>query len=231
MAQHITLTAADGHELDAWRTDPAGTGTGAGKVRGGIVVLHAVFGRTTHMGDVCDQFAGAGYAAIAPSLYDRVGKNIVHPYDETGVEAGRKSYGALTPDQILADTAAGRDALGWAGPVAVSGFCTGGTWAWVAAATLDFDGAVIFYGSQVPAHLRRTPRCPTVHHYGDADHVVPLADIEKIRAANPDIPIHIYPGGKHAFFNPDQASYDAEIAALAFRRAVDFLADNMAGRV
>ena len=36
--------------------------------KGGIVILHAVYGLTDHMGDVCDAFAAPGYAAIAPAL-------------------------------------------------------------------------------------------------------------------------------------------------------------------
>lgn len=217
MSQRITLTAADGHELDAWRADPEAA------AKGGIVLLHAVYGLTAHLGDVCDAFAAQGYAAIAPALYHRIGPGIVHPYDADGVAAGRRSYGALPREHILADIAASAVALGDTGPVAVSGFCTGGTWAWIAAAELDFDAAVIFYGSQVPAHLDLAPRCPAILHYGDDDSIVPMADVEKIRAAHPDLAVHIYPGGRHAFFNPEQAAYDAAAARLALRRSIDFL--------
>ena len=114
--------------------------------------------------------------------------------------------------------------------VAISGFCTGGTWAWIAAAELDFDAQVNFYGSHVPARLEYAPKCPTVMHYGDSDHIVPVPDIDKIRAANPEVTIHIYPGAGHAFFNPEQASHDADGAALAFRRSIEFLDRQFGGR-
>ena len=218
MSEKISLTAGDGHRLDAWRSDPAGA------PRGGVVVLHAVFGLTGHMGDVCDRWAGAGYAAIAPSLFDRTGPGQVNPYTEDGVEAGRVCYAALTEDTALADIAAAADALRPAGPVAVSGFCTGGTWAWIAAASLDFAAQVNFYGSHVPDHLARTPRCPTVMHYGDGDRIVPPERVALIRAAHPEVTIHSYPGAKHAFFNPEQtAAHDAGAAALSWRRSLEFL--------
>jgi len=218
MSQRITLTAADGHRLDAWRADPDGP------PRGGVVVLHAVFGLTGHMGDVCDRWASAGYAAVAPSLFDRVGPGRVHPYTEDGVEAGRVCYGALTREMGLADIGAAADALRPAGPVVVSGFCTGGTWAWIAGASLDFAAQVNFYGSHVPAHLDLSPRCPTIMHYGDCDRVVPPEKIAAISAAHPEVTIHVYPVAGHAFFNPEQtASHDAAAAALAWRRSVEFL--------
>lgn len=217
MSRKVSLTAADGHAFDAWRSDPSG------EAKGGIVLLHAIYGLTDHMGGVCDMFAGAGYAAIAPALYDRGGGNRVFGYDPDGQQAGREAYRSLQKGFILSDVAACADALRASGKVAISGFCTGGSWAWIAAAELDFDAQVNFYGSHVPARLDYAPKCPTVMHYGDSDRVVPVSGIEKIRAANPDIAIHVHPGAGHAFFNPEQASYDAEAAALAFERSIDFL--------
>ena len=86
-----------------------------------------------------------------------------------------------------------------------------------------------FYGSQVPAHLDRLPRCPTILHYGDSDHVVSVERIARIRAAVPDAELHVYPGGQHAFFNPQQAAHDAGHAALALERTIGFLDRRLAG--
>ncbi len=225
MSRKITLSAADGHELAAWRADPE---TDA---KGGIVLLHAVFGLTDHMAEVCQAFADNGYAAIAPALYDRIGADIVHPYTGDGVAAGRESYGALGRQSILADVEACAASLRAAGPVAISGFCTGGTWAWEAAASLEFDAAVNFYGSHVASRLEIRPACPTIMHYGDSDVIVPLPDVERIRAANPEVTVYVYAGGRHAFFNPDQANYDADAAALALERSIAFLDERFAATV
>jgi carboxymethylenebutenolidase len=214
MSTRISVTATDGHQLDAWRSDPHGA------AKGGIVVLHAIYGLTNHMGDVCDIWAGQGFSAIAPALYDRIGKNTVHGYDQT--DRGRESYAALTKDQILADVAGCAAALR-PGPVAISGFCTGGSWAWVAAQELPFDASVNFYGSHVHQWLDYKPACPTIMHYGDADKVVVMEGVKAIQAANPEVTVYVYPGAGHAFFNPEQVNHNADAAALALSRSVEFL--------
>lgn len=216
MRTKISVTASDGHELDAWRSDPSG------KSKGGIIVLHAIYGLTSHLGDVCDMFAEHGFTAIGPALYDRIGKDTVHPYGEVGGAAGRDSYASLTKEQILADVAGCAAALR-PGPVAISGFCTGGSWAWVAGQELDFDAQVNFYGSHVHQWTEYSPKCPTIMHYGDSDRIVPLEGVKAIQAANPDVTVHIYPGANHAFFNPEQDYHDPDAASLLLSRSVAFL--------
>lgn len=213
--QRIELTASDGHRLSAWSAQPAGT------PKGGVVVLHAVYGATTHMGDVCARWAAAGYRALAPALFDRLGHDIVHPYDRPN--DGIKSYDALTDTQIHADIQAAVAAAGPAGKVAISGFCTGGSWAWRAAAKFHFPAQVNFYGSHIPALIDLVPQCPTILHYGEKDGLAPRPEIERIRARHPTVELHVYPGAAHAFENIEQASYDAAAADLAWQRSIAFL--------
>ena len=153
LADRIALEAGDGHTLEAWRAAPA-------RPSGGIVVLHAIYGMTSHMADVCDLYAEAGIAAIAPALYDRSGRGIVFGYDDAGRAGGMAQREGLGETTVLMDVEAALDALRPAGPVAVQGFCTGGTWAWIAAARLAFDAAVIYYGSDVYQASRAHPLMP-----------------------------------------------------------------------
>ena len=81
MAATVTLVAGDGHELTARRADAPGA------AKGGIVVVHAVFGLTPHIDEVLDGFAADGFAALAPALFDRGGKGRVFAYDAAGVAA------------------------------------------------------------------------------------------------------------------------------------------------
>ncbi len=216
MADRIALTARDGHTFEAWRSAPD-------RPLGGIVVLHAIYGLTSHMADVCDLYAGAGIAAVAPSLYDRVGRGIVFGYDAAGRAGGMAQREGLAETTVLTDVAAALDSLRPAGPVAVSGFCTGGTWAWIAAARLAPDAAAIYYGSDVYERRALVPSCPAILHYGDRDAVVPFDEVEAIRDAHPGLEFHVYPGADHAFFNPEQDSHDAEAAGAAHRRTLAFL--------
>ena len=223
MAKKLELTAQDGNVFDVYRADPEGA------AKGGIVVLHAIYGLTTHIGDVCDQWAGAGYAAIAPSLFDRTKRGCVFGYDTDGAAAGTDHYGRLTKEGVLADVAACSQAFGETMPKIISGFCTGGTWAWISSANLPFDAQVNFYGSHVVENIAIKPKCPTVMHYGDSDHIVDVPGIETIKSAHPDVLVHVYPGSGHAFFNPEQSRYNKEAAAQTWANSLAFLDTVLAG--
>ena len=97
MAERVTVTASDGHTFDAWRSDPAGDG------KGGIIFLQAIYGLTTHLGDVCDQFARSGYAAMAPALYDRAAPDTVFSYDQDGLQGGMAFREHLAEETVLLD--------------------------------------------------------------------------------------------------------------------------------
>jgi len=222
----VRLQARDGHEFAAWRGDPSTT------PKGGIVILHAVYGLTDHMGDVCAQWATAGYAAIAPALFDRrhPAGSPVHPYNRAGADAGIADYAALTEQEIFADVTACMEALRPGGKVAISGFCTGGTWAWRASAALPFDAQVNFYGSHVPQYPDIEPLCPTIMHYGDSDIIVPLAAVEGIIAAHPKVNVVVYPGGGHAFFNQAQEHFNPAAARRAWEKSLAFMDRHVAPR-
>lgn len=223
MADRVSITAADGHRFDAWRADPSGD------AKGGIIFLQAIYGLTTHLGDVCDWFARDGYAAIAPALYDRAEPNRVFGYDQEGMLGGMAFRENLAEETVLLDVSACANALReTAGKVAISGFCTGGTWAWICADALDLDAVVIFYGSNIHDNLHRRAKCPAILHYGDDDHIVPINEVQNIRATFGEAEFHIYPGCGHAFYNPEQAHHSADAAQTAHERSVVFLERHLA---
>lgn len=218
MAARVTVTASDGHTFDAWRSDTAGD------VKGGIIFLQAIYGLTTHLGDVCDQFARNGYAAMAPALYDRAAPDTVFSYDRDGLQGGMAFREHLAEETVLLDVAACAGSLRpTAGKVAIAGFCTGGTWAWVSASALELDAAVIFYGTDIPDYLDRHAKCPAMMHYGDLDHILPIETVRQIQANYPEVEFQIYPGAGHAFYNPEQANHNANAAETAYGRSITFL--------
>src|SRR5262249_3321583 len=70
------------------------------------------------------------------------------------------------------------------------------------------------------------PRCSVLFHFGETDQSIPPDHHAKIRAAHPEIPMHIYPAG-HGFNCDARGSYDAASATLARTRTMEFLAKHL----
>jgi len=213
MGQNIVLKAADGHELDAYRADPAGAPLG------GVVVVQEIFGVNSHIRSVCDRTAELGYLAIAPALFDRVEKNFESGYSPEEIEHARGFIPKIAPEDALADVSAAVEAARVAGPVAVMGFCLGGSVAFLSATRLDGLAAAIgYYGGWIVRHTDEVPKCPTQLHFGSEDTGIPLSDVDKIRAARPDCDIHVYPGAQHGFHCDERASFHQQAAMAAWAR-------------
>lgn len=215
MGKMIRLRAKDGHELDAYVAEPNG------KAKGGVVVVQEIFGVTNHIKRVADQFAAQRYKVVAPAMFDRVERDVTLDYSE--IEKGRGYMQRLQWPNTVADVEAAVSEARTAGKVAVVGYCWGGTVAHVAASELDLDAAVSYYGGGVAKMLDKKPRCPIMYHFGDQDASIPLPDIEKIKNANQESPLHVYPGAGHGFNCDERGSYSAKDAKVAFERSVRFL--------
>jgi carboxymethylenebutenolidase len=213
----LTLTAADGHRLSAFRADPDGA------PRGRVVVIQEIFGVNHHIRSVCTRLAAAGYSAVAPAIFDRIQPGFECGYSPDEVAGARKLMQQIDWPAMLRDVDAAIDLLAAEGPVAVMGFCLGGSVAYLAAVQRDgLAAAVCFYGGRIVQHAGEKPRCPTQMHFGDKDQSIPLADVETIRAKRPDCDIHLYQAG-HGFNCDERASFDAESAAIAWGRSLEFL--------
>jgi carboxymethylenebutenolidase len=220
MGSWTDLTAADGHTLAAWRAVPKGPR------RGGLVVLQEIFGVNDHMRAVADGFAAEGWEALTPALFDRARRDVQMGYEAADVAQGRDLRAAVPLDLVVADMEAAIADLAPRGPVAAVGYCWGGSLAWLAAQRLPVAAAVGYYGGLVAQWLDRPPVAPVMLHFGERDHGIPLADVERIRAAYPKVPVHVYPAG-HGFNCDQRKDYDAACADLARRRTLDFLAEHV----
>jgi len=215
----VRLTASDGHELDAYAAEPKG------RAKGGIVVVQEIFGVTGHIRRVADQYAAQGYKVIAPAMFDRVKRNVELDYKD--IEKGRALMLELKWPGTLADVSAAMSAVSDVGRVAVVGYCWGGTVAHVAASELRLAAAVSYYGGGVAKQLDKTPRCKIMYHFGDQDHAIPMADIERIEQAYHAAIVHVYAGAGHGFNCDERASFSAKDAKLAFERTLSFLDDTV----
>lgn len=219
MGTTVRLQASDGHTLDAYLEEPQAL------PRGAVVVVQEIFGVTAHIRRVVHELASLGYRAIAPAMFDRVERSVDLPYTE--IERGRSYVQKLAWPNTLADVAAAVAAVRGDGRVAIIGFCWGGTVVHVAASELDVAAAVSYYGAAIAKNLDKDPRCPIMYQFGETDASIPLADIDKIKQANPQGIFHIYGGAGHGFNCEDRQSFDASAARLAFARSVEFLREHV----
>ena len=216
MAETVTLTAADGNELEAYVARPEGP------PKGGLVVCQEIFGVNRHIRAVTDGFAREGFTAVAPALFDRIKPGVTLDYGTEGVAEGRELRGALAWDDVMSDVAAAVEAAREAGPVAVVGYCWGGSLAWLAACRLEVAAAVGYYGGQIHEHRRETPRAPAMLHFGELDDLIPRDHVAEIGRLHPEVQIFTYPAG-HGFNCDARADFDEDSAGTARERTLAFL--------
>jgi len=222
MGHWITLTAADGATISAWRADPAG------KPRGGLVVAQEIFGVNSHIRSVCDGYAAEGYVAIAPALFDRFAPKTDIGYTPEDIEKGRGLKAKATLEHALADVDAARKLAATAGKVGIVGYCWGGYIAWMSAARVaGFACAVPYYGGGMLEAIGEKPRCPVMAHFGDKDHAIPIDGVRQWAAAHPEVETHVY-AANHGFNCDQRGSYDAPAAKLARERTLAFLHKHVA---
>ncbi|MCG6121479.1 MAG: dienelactone hydrolase family protein [Microvirga sp.] len=210
-----TLEAEDGHRFSAYRAGPADAATG-------LVVAQEIFGVNDHIRFVCDRWAAKGYAVIAPALFDRAERGSELGYSKDDVARGMELRKQVPEAGALADISAAANALGNR-PVAIVGFCWGGTLAWQAATRLDlFRAAAGWYGGGVAATKTAKANCPVQLHFGELDHAIPLSDVEAVRQAQPDVEIFVYEGAAHGFGCDARASFHAPSAEKAWARTQAF---------
>lgn len=150
-------------------------------------------------------------------------------------QRGMTLAGETKPAELLADIGTAVAALraraevGGA-KVGAIGYCMGGRLAYLAAATARIDAAVAYYGGGIHDQLDKAAAvtCPVQCHYAERDDHIPLAAVEKVRAAlAARAEVHVYPGATHGFNCWARASYHAPSAALAHGRSVQFLATKL----
>jgi len=222
VGKHVNLTAADSHQLGGYRADPAG------KPKGAVVVIQEIFGVNPHIRSVADRFAAEGYVAIAPALFDRKVKDFQSGYSPEEVAEARKFIANPDWDGMLKDTQAAINEVKNAGPVAIVGFCMGGSIAFLAATRLSgLSVAVGYYGGAVVKFADEKPKVPVMLHFGSNDQGIPLSDVETIKQKRPEMEVHVYEGAGHAFNRDGNQAYHEASAKTAWKRTLDFLGKHM----
>jgi carboxymethylenebutenolidase len=208
-----------------------------------VVIGAEAYGPNEFSQGVQRRLAELGYASVVPDYYDGEGPRNTEAYDdyEEVVEhisrldftrGARELASAVDRLRAEPDVDAARIAL-W-------GYCTGGTLAWLAACLRgDVAAAVLFFPSQpmfeelgprTPVHpldLLWQLTCPTLFIYGDEDLVMPPELLGDLRARidqwEVDAEVRIYPGAGHAFSAPWGPLRHDEADRRAWSDAQDFL--------
>jgi carboxymethylenebutenolidase len=223
MGERTQITAVDGFTSGAWQAQPQG------RPRGAVVVIQEIFGVNEHIRQVVDGYAADGYFAIAPQIFDRVRRDVELGYDGAAMQEGiALAFQKLDHKLVMLDLQAAIERASVHGKVGVVGYCFGGLLTWRSACELSgVSAAVSYYGGGVAGEADRKPRCPVMMHFGDKDAHIPLSDVEKVRAAQPEAQIFVY-SADHGFNCDHRASYDAAAAKLAKSRTLEFFAKHLA---
>lgn len=219
MGEWIPLTTPAG-AVRGWLARPEQPPHGA------VVVVQEIFGVNPHIRRVADQFAKAGFTAMAPALFDPVQPDVELRYDDTGVSRGRDYAASLGFERALQIVSASAQWLRESGHrVGVVGYCWGGTVAMLANTRQGLT-SVTYYGGRSVPFLGESALAPMLFHFGEHDRLIPPEDVQKHRLHHPEATIHVYPAG-HGFNCDERADYDADSAALAWTRTLDFLTEHL----
>ena len=234
-ATTVSLSAADGAEVEAYLARPDGQQT-----RGGVVVIHHLPGFDRATKEMVRRFAELGYDAICPNLYSREAPGA----DPADAAATVRAQGGVPDERLVGDVGAATAylrALSTSNAkVGVIGHCSGGRHAVLAACQVDLDAAVDCYGAFVTGEppagyplkvtnlvdLLPSLRAPLLGLFGvddstpSPDHVAEL-DRRLTELAKPH-EFHSYDDAGHAFFAVDRPSYRVAAANDGWARVASF---------
>lgn len=224
MGHEVQITSRDGKSFAGYLAVPA-------KVPApGIVLLPEVFNTNPHIRSVADGYAADGFMVLAPDVYWRQEPGAYMTYTDEGRAKAQALRAQLGTDQFAMDLEDTINALrarpDCTGKVGVMGFCLGGKFAYLSAVRHKIEAAVTYYGVQLDQHLDEAAdiKCPTLMHFAESDHAVPLATVELVREAllpTKLAEIHVYPGTVHGFNRYGYPPHHEAQAAVARQRTIE----------
>jgi carboxymethylenebutenolidase len=209
----------------------------------GVVIGAEAYGINPYILDVQQKLVRLGYAVAVPDYYHGNGPTRPEAYDdhtEVVEHISRLDFTCGARDLAEAvDTLRAMPQVD-ARRIAVWGYCTGGTLAWLAACLRgDVAAAVLFYpsqymfkqlGAKTPVHpkdLLWQLTCPALLLYGDCDPAMPSEQIDDLRTRiqqwNLDAQIYMYANAGHAFSAPSGPMRNEAAGRAAWNDAVAFL--------
>ena len=201
-----------------------------------IVLIHEIFGLSDWVRGMVDQFAEAGYIAIAPDFLSGMGPN-GGGSDSFSPDQVRGKIQGLPDIQVMADVKAAADYVtklpAANGKVAVGGFCWGGARTFNYAATgADFAAGLVFYGQAPKPEQMSAIKVPIYGFYGGNDARITAAVPEvtaQMKTANKFYEPITYEGAGHGFMRsgeqPDATEPNKKAREESWKRIKTILAE------
>ena len=214
-------------------TFPAYVARPAGTPRGAIIVIQEIFGVNPGICKKADDWASAGYLAVAPDVFWRQQEDI--ELDPDVPEQFQQALGFMMKHDFELGIQDVEAVIHWirrsegVAKVGLEGFCMGGKIAYMAAARTDVDASVGYYGVGIDQMLKESHAIAKalLLHLPTADGFVP-ADAQKAMHegldGNPHVTIHDYEGLDHGFADTFGARRNTAGAELAEARTEEFFA-------
>ncbi len=224
----------------------------SGDVKGGLILIHEVWGMNDHIRDVAERYSKEGYLVYAPDLVSDTGieelitvqlqQDLFNPEKRNQVQPklrelmapiqspdfAKKTVASLKKifEQLYNESVTNQK-------VAVIGFCFGGTYSYnLAVVEPRLQAAIPYYGHcDQPAEKLRSIQAPILSFYGQNDValVSSLPDLEnRMHNAEVDFSYKVYPDCGHAFFNDSNPyAYNENAAKDSWIQSIEFLAKNL----
>ena len=222
-----------------------------GKIKGGLIVIHEVWGLNDHIRSVADRYANEGFMVYAPDLLSHTGieesvtaqlqQDLFNPEKRNEVQPKMRELMAplQVPDFAIKTVSSLKQIFDHLygveetkHKVAVVGFCFGGTYSYnLAVAEPRLIAAVPYYGhADQPVEELKNIQAPIQAFFGEKDEalVSKLPDLEnRMHEAGVDFNYQVYADCGHAFFNDSNPyAYNKEAAEDSWRRTQEFLQAN-----
>jgi carboxymethylenebutenolidase len=227
----VTKTIHCAGGLPAFLAMPSGSGKALA-----VVLMHERYGLVQHSCDLAERFARDGFVCMAPDFYykypdqDALHRGDVgYPFKDTE----SNEYLAAAIAELVKLPQVDRS------KIAIMGVCQTGRHPLVYAAEHPIGAALVWYGGAGEREWlvsERFPKpldeliarvqCPVLGMFGEADHVISLADVRRLRDSlerhDKTFTIKVYPGAPHGWLNdtmPGRYRHEAAEAAWAFQLA------------
>ena len=195
-----------------------------------LIIVHEWWGLNDHIKDIAGRFAGEGFVALAPDLYDGV-------VTKDPAKAGQLMQ-SLDQNKALAKLNVAVDYLGALPSVehdriGVTGFCMGGTFALLLPChNRKIRAAAPFYGDVPQDDVLKQLSAPVLFIGADQDQWITTDKIKRLSDGLTRFgkkgQVKVYNGVGHAFFNDTRPeAYNKAAASDAWQRVIDFLKANL----